>query len=382
AAEVIVRDRPQVVQEAHQNSSTALCPLHIAILCGSYAIVELLLDGGANVNVRTLHDVTPLHLAATTSKELCMLLVSYAADLSQRDVMGTTAVHYAAAFKQHEALEMLLGSAGGQAQRLAGEGDQKRVTPLHISCALYSGREDLVAPMMILAAGAKPWQADVSGATALDVVPWSQDSELQRFFERCGDGAKPAAQAWLEEHYAYRGKVAGSGEANEDLWEEGETPLVSQRDSVGSAGSKQQQNQQQVQQQQPQQSASEAANEALVEEVKRLRAELEAKSQRCLELEPLVQELQHSRDKGALLEQAGANQQQIFQDQQTLYASLRAQQQAQIQELQSRQAGEREAWEERGRYQLEAQLAQVRQEEQHRAEALQREAEMRVADLQ
>ncbi|CAE8686542.1 unnamed protein product, partial [Polarella glacialis] len=228
AAEVIVRDRPQVVQEAHQNSSTALCPLHIAILCGSYAIVELLLDGGANVNVRTLHDVTPLHLAATTSKELCMLLVSYAADLSQRDVMGTTAVHYAAAFKQREALEMLLGSAGGQAQRLAGEGDQKRVTPLHISCALYSGREDLVAPMLILAAGAKPWQADVSGATALDVVPWSQDSELQRFFERCGDGAKPAAQAWLEEHYAYRGKVAGSREANEDLWEEGETPLVSQ----------------------------------------------------------------------------------------------------------------------------------------------------------
>ena len=34
----------------HRESPSALSPLHIAILCGSHAIVELLLDGKANPN--------------------------------------------------------------------------------------------------------------------------------------------------------------------------------------------------------------------------------------------------------------------------------------------------------------------------------------------
>ena len=34
----------------HRESPSALSPLHIAILCGSHPIVELLLDGKANPN--------------------------------------------------------------------------------------------------------------------------------------------------------------------------------------------------------------------------------------------------------------------------------------------------------------------------------------------
>ncbi|CAK9085902.1 Serine/threonine-protein kinase TNNI3K (Cardiac ankyrin repeat kinase) (TNNI3-interacting kinase), partial [Durusdinium trenchii] len=159
AAEVIVRDSPKVVERTHRESPSALSPLHIAILCGSHAMVELLLDGKANPNVLTLHGVSPLHLAATTSKELCQLLVAYAAEPALHDVMGSSTLHYAATFKQHEVLDILL--QGPQASRLVLEGDQKRVTPLHLACALYNGTTDLAGPMRLLAAGAKPWQADV-----------------------------------------------------------------------------------------------------------------------------------------------------------------------------------------------------------------------------
>lgn len=120
----------------------------------------------------TLHSVSPLHLAATTSKELCQLLLAYSAEPALHDVMGSNTLHYAATFKQQEVLETLLATSQGP--YLVLEGDQKRVTPLHLSCALYAGpaearlslkrlraAKDMQSAMLLLASGAKPWQADV-----------------------------------------------------------------------------------------------------------------------------------------------------------------------------------------------------------------------------
>ena len=45
-----VRNALVDVDRTHRESPSALSPLHIAILCGSHAIVELLLDGKANPN--------------------------------------------------------------------------------------------------------------------------------------------------------------------------------------------------------------------------------------------------------------------------------------------------------------------------------------------
>merc|ERR1712039_651480 len=94
-----------------------------------------------------------------------------------RDVMGSTSLHYASAFKQQTVIEILLHNTA-VAQRLASEGDQKRVTPLHISCALFASDEDLSAPMQLLAQGAKPWQADVSGAAPRELVSWRTGQTL------------------------------------------------------------------------------------------------------------------------------------------------------------------------------------------------------------
>ncbi|CAL1169004.1 unnamed protein product [Cladocopium goreaui] len=362
AAEVIVRDSPKVVERTHRESPSALSPLHIAILCGSHAIVELLLDGKANPNVCTLHSVSPLHLAATTSKELCQLLLAYSAEPSLHDVMGSNTLHYAATFKQHEVLEVLLQNP--QASRLALEGDQKRVTALHLTCALYSTTADMHGPMLLLASGAKPWQADVSGTAARDVVPFSVNCELTKFFESHGDNSKAAAQAWLEE--LLLNTASDGSEATEDVEEEEDSiaveavpsPSASRLDgAVTERG---------------------AEIHMLREEVERLKTSLEDREQRCEELEPLRMKLQHSQEKVEMLEQAAKNQQQIFQVQMDLMDQSRSQHQAQLQELKERHAADRQQWEDRSHAEIEVRLRESQQE----ASAKLQQAELQIAELQ
>eukprot|EP00930_Biecheleria_cincta_P002782 TRINITY_DN103780_c0_g1_i1.p1 TRINITY_DN103780_c0_g1~~TRINITY_DN103780_c0_g1_i1.p1 ORF type:complete len:1405 (-),score=286.18 TRINITY_DN103780_c0_g1_i1:262-4416(-) len=368
AAQVIVRDLPHVVAQSHVSSNSTLCPLHIAILCGSYEIAELLLDGKASPNVRTLHDVSPLHLAATNSKELCQLLISSGADPGLRDVMGSTPLHYAAAFKQHDALEVIVtGSQMGE--RLCSECDQKRVTPLHVTCALYGGIQDLVSPMLLLASGAKPWHADVSGATSRDVVPWSQGSELMRFFESCGDNSQTAAKDWLDDFFLARGD--GRGDSAEDPWEEGEYLPDGMKAQPASEAPETNRS-----------SEADAAAKAAAEQIEKLQADLDEYRSKCAELEPLVQQLQHSQEKIAMLEQNAKNQQQIFQDQRELLDTARSQYQIQLQDLKERHMADREAWERRSQAQLDLKIKEVRQEEQSAAEMRQREVQLRLAELQ
>lgn len=50
------------VDRTHRESPSALSPLHIAILCGSHAIVELLLDGKANPNATWLNSLWRMHV--------------------------------------------------------------------------------------------------------------------------------------------------------------------------------------------------------------------------------------------------------------------------------------------------------------------------------
>lgn len=386
AAEVIVREMPKLVEQTHKPSHTALCPLHIAILCGSQAIVELLLDGGASPNVRTLHDVCPLHLAATTSKDIVQLLLSFKADMTLRDVMGSSALHYAAAFKQQAAVEVLLGNAA-QAPRIACEGDLKRVTPLHISCALYSSEEDLAAPLALLAAGAKPWQTDVSGASAREVVPWAPGSALQDFFSRCGDRAQSAAQQWMDEQSL--GREAAQEAA---MSEDGDTPppsaLVSPTVTASDSprrrfAESKFQTQVSTSESNFSQSGPAAEVAALMAEVQRLKQELAESRQQQAALEKTSrQELEHSRQHVAMLEQAGKDQQRVFEGLQVLCENARSQHQAQLEEMQRRHTEERSELEERAALQLESARLTERDAATRRMQVQKQEAEVRIAELQ
>jgi len=71
--------------------------LHAAAGRGREVIVELLIDNGANVNVKDALAATPLHEAANIGdNELVELLIAKGADVNANDIYGSTPLHKAA----------------------------------------------------------------------------------------------------------------------------------------------------------------------------------------------------------------------------------------------------------------------------------------------
>jgi hypothetical protein len=74
-------------------------PLHSAVMNGHIEIVRLLLQNGAEVNVRNIYGYTPLHWAAIFGHvDILHLLVENGADLEAQNNYGQRALHCAALF--------------------------------------------------------------------------------------------------------------------------------------------------------------------------------------------------------------------------------------------------------------------------------------------
>jgi len=381
AAEVIVRDLPKLVEQTHKPSRTALTPLHIAVLCGGQAIAELLLEAHADPNVRTLHDVCPIHLASTTSKEMVQLLLAFGADSTKKDVMGSTAMHYATCFRQHPVTEALL-AFNTSAERLppATESDQKRVSPLHISCALYATEDDMLSPLHLLANGAKPYQTDVSGAAAREVVRGGRGSALQQFFERVGDRPREAALQFLEDRFFTAQKQSADDAVGEGGG--GGIPVSSPpsirssrpndeaAQAAGGAGLLRF----------PQRSAAQAAEETK-KQLTQLQQELEQQQQKFgLELDQLQMELDHARQKITQLELADANQKKMNSDWQALLDSAQKSHQAQLEEVRKRHVDDRALWEENSKAEVERATNEAVQRAARQHDAVRRELEARLQE--
>ncbi len=113
-------------------------PLHEAAKEGDLAKVNRLIEGGADVNVRTGNGATPLHFAADRGHiDVVELLISKGADINAETKRGFTPLHWAA-ISGHEDVAELLISKGVDinAESLTG------FTPLH--GAARSGNKDLV----------------------------------------------------------------------------------------------------------------------------------------------------------------------------------------------------------------------------------------------
>lgn len=113
-------------------------PLRLAIERGHEAVVRLLLDKGANTERRDAGGLTPLWWAAETRDEAVMrLLLDKGADTEVRNIVGKTPLLYAAG-KGHEAVVRLLLEKGAA---IEGKDDQRR-TPL--LWAAETGQEAVV----------------------------------------------------------------------------------------------------------------------------------------------------------------------------------------------------------------------------------------------
>lgn len=102
--------------------------LHIASVLGHLSVLHILLDRGADsdISIRDSYGQTALHNAAFSHDAVVELLIEKGADCSARDKAGQTALHHAA-HSGNEAVVRLLLKKGTKFSDVDNKGD----TPLH-----------------------------------------------------------------------------------------------------------------------------------------------------------------------------------------------------------------------------------------------------------
>jgi len=138
--------------------------------------VKLLLEAGADVNLRWDFDRTPLHIAALSNKgaecaEVAGILMRAGADVNAVDEFGMTPLHYAALFGNVEVAEKLV-AAGADIDAVDSEGK----SPLRYAVECYAGKysDDNLRnrckkiAKMLLNAGADVDTLDENSARALE----------------------------------------------------------------------------------------------------------------------------------------------------------------------------------------------------------------------
>ncbi|XP_060527236.1 poly [ADP-ribose] polymerase tankyrase isoform X2 [Cylas formicarius] len=128
--------------DVHAKDKGGLVPLHNACSYGHYEVTELLVKHGASVNVADLWKFTPLHEAAAKGKyEIVKLLLKHGADPSKKNRDGATPLDLVREGDQDVA-DLLRGNAAlldaakkGNLARV-----QRLVTPENINCRDAQGR--------------------------------------------------------------------------------------------------------------------------------------------------------------------------------------------------------------------------------------------------
>ena len=146
-----------------QDSSGAT-PLHEAVRYGNVEIAKALLNSGANVNARDNLGKTPVMLILPKEKtaELYKLLISFRADLTQKDMFGDTVLHTASMLNVGANTFGILIDGGADVDARNKEG----VTPLAIAVQ----KNDLETVKLLTASGADIHTQDTNGNSPLSIA--------------------------------------------------------------------------------------------------------------------------------------------------------------------------------------------------------------------
>lgn len=149
-------------ETANRGKHPKMSPLQMAVLRKQSEIAIVLMDAGADVNLKDGSDRTPLHLAVER-RDLSVLqaLLSHQARPNERDRVGWTPLHHAAAKDQVDLARALI--EGGADPMTLSEGGG---TPLHEAAA--SGGADMV--QLLLDHGVDPGVISKTGETALAIA--------------------------------------------------------------------------------------------------------------------------------------------------------------------------------------------------------------------
>lgn len=153
-------------------------PLHVAVQAKQEAeqeaeqeeMVRLLIERGANVNIKDQDGLTPLHLAVVLrSATLAPLLVQAGANLHAVDAKGQTPLHAAIQAGKDEMVCLLIERGVDVNIK-----DQDGLTPLHLAIALRS----VTLVSLLLQAGANPRAEDADGHTPFLFAHMFEEDEI------------------------------------------------------------------------------------------------------------------------------------------------------------------------------------------------------------
>ena len=137
-------------------------PLHSSVGSGHADVVRVLLESGADPNVTTKQDRTPLHYVKGRS-DIVRLLTAHCttACLNARDEVGSTALCRAATLGHVEVVSSLL-EAGASINLANASG----MSPLHLAC--YEGLKDVA--MLLLKAGSSEDVVNKAGKRPVELA--------------------------------------------------------------------------------------------------------------------------------------------------------------------------------------------------------------------
>ncbi|CAL1156859.1 unnamed protein product, partial [Cladocopium goreaui] len=197
AVQAVVNGSKAAIQQWHKRRGD-LMPLHIAAICSHAEVTELLLGYDVDPNINTVHQLRSLHIAATSSSEVCEVLLANKADFMACSADKDTPLHFANCFQQIDTVELLL-----KARADAAAANNFGVVPLHVAVA-YAGLERMElkearAALLLCAHGARLDDRDHHGHTPAAVARMAgARPSLIEFLESDGEECQEKAQSILD----------------------------------------------------------------------------------------------------------------------------------------------------------------------------------------